>query len=217
MEYSQLKEMPRFWLQYSIKFFNDANKTKILELLNDKMFNNKDFIFECLYEENETFSINLEFADFLFCGFSCSDAITYMFSEEIIVKIEKIISEYESNIKEISLSIECYDNIFATRYYMHTDIVGKAADIVHRIKPDIYFQVGKDGFYSVSELKEVCMKVCGIDINNFENHDALIEQIKLEIKKLMKNKTENYKEIILLRYALRCAKRLRAKKIMWNR
>ena len=215
MEYSQLKEMPRFWLQYGIRFSN-ADKATILELLNDKMFNNKDFMFE-YYGDDKTFSISLEFADFLFCGFSCSDAITYMFSEEIIVKIEKIISEYESNIEDISLSIECYDNIFATRYYMHTDIVGKAADIVHRIKPDIYFQVGKDGFYSVSELKEVCMKVCGIDINNFEDHDALIEQIKLEIKKLMKNKTENYKEIILLRYALRCAKRLRAKKIMWNR
>ena len=214
MEYSQLKEMPRFWLQYGIRFSN-ADKATILELLNDKMFNNKDFMFE-YYGDDKTFSISLEFADFLFCGFSCSDAITHMFSEEIIVKIEKIISEYESNIEDISLSIECYDNIFATRYYMHTDIVGKAADIVHRIKPDIYFQVGKDGFYSVSELKEVCMKVCGIDINNFEDHDALIEQIKLEIKKLMKNKTENYKEIILLRYALRCAKRLRAKKIMWN-
>ena len=214
MEYSQLKEMPRFWLQYGIRFSN-ADKATILELLNDKMFNNKDFMFE-YYGDDKTFSISLEFADFLFCGFSCSYAITYMISEEIIVKIEKIISEYESNIEDISLSIECYDNIFATRYYMHTDIVGKAADIVHRIKPDIYFQVGKDGFYSVSELKEVCMKVCGIDINNFEDHDALIEQIKLEIKKLMKNKTENYKEIILLRYALRCAKRLRAKKIMWN-
>lgn len=214
MEYSQLKEMPRFWLQYGIRFSN-ADKATILELLNDKMFNNKDFMFE-YYGDDKTFSISLEFADFLFCVFSCSDAITYMFSEEIIVKIEKIISEYESNIEDISLSIECYDNIFATRYYMHTDIVGKAADIVHRIKPDIYFQVGKDGFYSVSELKEVCMKVCGIDINNFEDHDALIEQINLEIKKLMKNKTENYKEIILLRYALRCAKRLRAKKIMWN-
>lgn len=215
MEYNQLKEMPRFWVQYGIKFFNDEDKSQVLEILNDKMISNEDLIFECLYEEDKTFSINLEFADMLFCGFSCSDAIVYMFSEDILEKIEKIISEYKWNIKDISLSIECYDNCFATRYYMYTDIVDKAADIVHRIRTNIYFSVGKDGIWSIKTLKEVCMKACGINIDDYKDYDTLINQIKLEIKKLMKNKIENYKEIILLRYALKYVRELRTRKIMW--
>lgn len=215
MEYEQLKEMPRFWAQYSISFFKEADKNKILDLINEKMINNKEFIFECRTAIDGTFSLTLEFADFLFCGFSCSDAIIYLLPEEVLVRIEKIINKYEKFIEDISLSIECYDNCFATRYYMYSDIVGKASEIVRRLKADIYLSVGKDGVYSIKELRKVCMDVADININDFKNQAALKNQLKLEIKKLMKNKTKNYKEIILLRYAEKYVNRLIPKKIMW--
>lgn len=203
MDYNQLKEMPRFWVQYSITFFSAVDKCQVFELLNDETISNEDLIFECLYEEDKIYCINLEFANNLFCGFSCSDAIMYMFTEEILVKIEEIITKYNKNIKDVTLSLECYDNSFSTRYYMETDIVGRAADIVHRIRPNIYFSVGKDGIRCFDELREVCMNLVDINIDDFKDYNKLVNQIKIEINKLMKNKIENYKEIILLRYAIK--------------
>lgn len=97
----------------------------------------------------------------------------------------------------------------------HTYVVGKASEIVRRLKADIYLSVGKDGVYSIKELRKVCMDVADININDFKNQAALKNQLKLEIKKLMKNKTKNYKEIILLRYAEKYVNRLIPKKIMW--
>lgn len=213
MNYNQLKEMPRFWVQYVIKFFNDKDKTQILEIINEKMIHNDDFIFECLYEEEDSFSIYLSFKDFLFCGFSSSDAIIYLFPEEILARYEKIIAKYSKTIKDISLSVECCDNIFATRYYMYTNIIGKAAEIVHKLRPNIYFDVGKDGIGRIKTLRETCMKVCGINIDDYKDLKSLKKQIQLEIKRFMINKKENFKEIILLRYALKFVKELIAKKI----
>ena len=74
------------------------------------------------------------FSDFLFCGFSCSDAIMYLFTEDILRKIECVLKDNKNNIKDISLSIECYDNILAKRYYMYTDIDGYRNFMV-----DLYF------------------------------------------------------------------------------
>jgi len=215
MKYEQLKEMPRFWVQYSISFSKNAEKNEVLKLLNEKMINNKEFIFECRAAIDGSFSISLEFANFLFCGFSCSDAIIYLFPEDVLVKFEETIAKYDKAIEDNSLSIECYDNCFATRYYMYSDIVGKASEIVRRLKADIYLSIGKDGISSIRELREICMDVIGINIDDFKDQESLKYQLKLEIKKLMKNKTENYKEIILLRYAKEFVNKLISKKIMW--
>ncbi len=201
MKYEKLKEMPRFDLIYRIKFFNDKDKDQIVKLVNSNLIQKKDVELLCGYEDKGTYSITLDFENPLFCGFSLSDAIKYMFSPKIVNRLEKIISKYSSNIKEITLHLACYENIFAKTYSMNTDIVGKAAEIVHKLKPEMYLIVGKDGF-TFFQLRRTCNKVCGINIDVYSDYNVLMVDLKQELKKFMKNKKENYKEIILLRYSI---------------
>ena len=108
MDYGMLKEMPRFWVSYGIKFYTEEKKQDILNLFNQINIDKTFFIKEILKEEQETFSINIEFCQKLFCGFSISDAINYLFLEDNIMSIlEIILAEYSNEIKDISLSIEC--------------------------------------------------------------------------------------------------------------
>lgn len=212
MDYEQLKEMPRFYIAYSIKFFNEKNKEKILSYFNN-FKKNDDILIEVLYEEEETYSLNIMFSDFLFCGFSCSDAITYLFAEDILRKIDCILKDNENNIKDISLNIECYDNILAKRYYMYTDIVDNAANIVHKIKPNIYFTVGKDGVYNIKELKKSCKKFLDIDIYKYNDLNDLLKELRVLKKEYMVNKIDNYKKIIIAKYCIIFVKKLISKKI----
>lgn len=212
MNYNQLIEMPRFYIAYSIKFFNKTNKEKAISYFNNYKIN-EDIIVEVLYEEEKTFSLNLRFSSPLFCGFSCSDAITYLFTDDILRKIERIFVDNENNIKDVSLSIECYENKMAKRYYMNTDIVGKASNILHIIKPNIYFTVGKDGIYTISELKKSCEKFFEIDIYQYDNLDEVLKKLKLLKKEYMMNKNENYKKIILVIYCIIFVKKLIKKNI----
>ena len=61
MDYIQLIEMPRFYIAYSIKFFNEKNKEKTLSYFNNHKIND-DVMVEVLYEEEETYSLNLRFS-----------------------------------------------------------------------------------------------------------------------------------------------------------
>ena len=185
MDYIQLIEMPRFYIAYSIKFFNEKNKEKTLSYFNNYKIND-DVMVEVLYEEEETYSLNLRFSSPLFCGFSCSNAITYLFTDDILRKIERIFEDNENNIKDVSLIIECYENKIAKRYYMDIDIVGKASNILHIVKPNIYFTVGKDGIYTISELNKCCKRNFGIDIFRYNNLDEVLKNLKLLKMKIIK-------------------------------
>lgn len=204
MEYEMLKEMPRFWIQYGIKFITENNKEEILKLFNCVTFN-ADCKKEVLKEEDETFSINIEFKKFTFCGFSCSDAILHLFTKETISIFEQIIAQFQNEIKNISLSIECAENPLATRYYMHTDITGEAAKIMHQLQCDVYLDVGKDGTFK-EEFQEICLNIASITTDEMSNIEIIKEKLKLSLKEKMKNKEKNFKDIILLKYALRYIK-----------
>ena len=212
MDYIQLIEMPRFYIAYSIKFFNEKNKEKTLSYFNNHKIND-DVMVEVLYEEEETYSLNLRFSSPLFCGFSCSNAITYLFTDDILRKIERIFEDNENNIKDVSLIIECYENKIAKRYYMDIDIVGKASNILHIVKPNIYFTVGKDGIYTISELNKCCKRNFGMDIFRYNNLDEVLKNLKLLKREYMINKNENYKKIVLVTYCIIFVKKLIKKNI----
>ena len=79
MEYKQLIEMPRFHIDYSITFLNKMYKEQISSMI-EKAYTNDDCILFIQCDEYESFVLNLQFSRFLFCGFSCSDAIEYLFN-----------------------------------------------------------------------------------------------------------------------------------------
>ena len=76
MNYEQLKEMPRFYIAYSIKFFNEKNKEKILSYFNN-FKRNDDILIEVLYEEEETYSLNIMFSDLWLFMFWCYNVLIY--------------------------------------------------------------------------------------------------------------------------------------------
>ena len=192
--------------------FNEKNKEKTLSYFNNHKIND-DVMVEVLYEEEETYSLNLRFSSPLFCGFSCSNAITYLFTDDILRKIERIFEDNENNIKDVSLIIECYENKIAKRYYMDIDIVGKASNILHIVKPNIYFTVGKDGIYTISELNKCCKRNFGMDIFRYNNLDEVLKNLKLLKREYMINKNENYKKIVLVTYCIIFVKKLIKKNI----
>ncbi|MDE6241081.1 MAG: hypothetical protein K2M08_01525 [Anaeroplasmataceae bacterium] len=176
----------------------------LLNVFNQINIDKTFFIKEILKEEQETFSINIEFCQKLFCGFSISDAINFLFSGDNIISLfEFILAEYSNEIKDISLSIECYDNPLAKRYYMNTDITGKAADIIRKLKCDIYFEIAKDGVIDFEEFNTICETLAGIQDVSTINSELLEYQLKASIKEKMIHKEENYKDIIRLRYVLK--------------
>lgn len=212
MEYKQLIEMPRFHIDYSITFLNKMYKEQISAMI-EKANTNDDCILSIQCDEYESFVLNLQFSRFLFCGFSCSDAIEYLFPNDLLEIIESIISKYENNIEDISLSIECYENKMAKYTYMNTDIVGNAAKILHKLKPDVYFTIGVDGVYSLRQLKEVCGYYLDLNLYEQKSWENLLFILKNEYKKLLKNKNENFKKIIMVKYAIIYVKRLIKKNV----
>jgi len=207
MEFKQLIEMPRFYISYSIKFFKEFDKEEKKDLCLESE-KNEDILFEFLYEEEETYSLNIRFSAPLFCGFSCSDALIYLFKDGVLTKIEYILEKYKRNTKDISLNIECYENKISKRYYMNTDIVGEASNILHKINPNIYFSIGKDGIYTISELRKSCKNFLDIDIYQYNNLEDLLVQLKLLMKQYMLNKNENYQKIIIIKYCIIFIKKL---------
>ena len=215
MEFEQLIEMPRFYLEYGIKFFNDSNKEKIVSMFEECILND-GVIFEVTYQEENTYSFSIKFDDALFCGFSCTKAILYLFTDEIVEKFAYIIENHKSEIKEIDFQIYCYDNALSKRYYMHTDIEGTAAIIIHKLKPNLYFDMGKDGIGSIVTLQKDCKKYLNLDIYNCKDWNELLEQLKYKIKQLLIDKKENYKKIIIAKYAKIFIKKLISKKIQFK-
>ncbi|MDE5867689.1 MAG: hypothetical protein K2H02_01970 [Anaeroplasmataceae bacterium] len=86
---------------------------------------------------------------------------------------------------------------------MNTDITGKAADIIRKLKCDIYFEIAKDGVIDFEEFNTICETLAGIQDVSTINSESIKYQLKASIKEKMIHKEENYKDIIRLRYALK--------------